>query len=311
MSAVDDLLKALYTVYGDAATLTDPRTAHWVVEGSELLSQQTIPGVDIRTRAENDVVLADITVAGGAVLAHPIHTCVGLLGAQGRQELRLRIRLEPHASATLLAHCLFPNAELAEHRMSAQIELAEGAVLRYSEGHYHGPSGGITVLPEARVRVGPRARLVSDFLLTTGLVGRLALDYTVEVGEDAVAEMRARVFGHARDEIRISDEMVLAGRNARGLIKTRVAVEQQAHAEVIGITRGLAAGARGHMDCLELVRDEAHARAEPIVDVEHPLAKITHEAAVGTVDQNQLETLMAHGLAPEQAVDVIITGMLR
>jgi Fe-S cluster assembly scaffold protein SufB len=47
------------------------------------------------------------------------------------------------------------------------------------------------------------------------------------------------------------------------------------------------------------------------VDVEHPLAKITHEAAVGTVDQKQLETLMAHGLAPEQAVDVIITGMLR
>jgi Fe-S cluster assembly scaffold protein SufB len=45
--------------------------------------------------------------------------------------------------------------------------------------------------------------------------------------------------------------------------------------------------------------------------VEHPLAKITHEAAVGTVDQKQLETLMAHGLAPEQAVDVIITGMLR
>jgi Fe-S cluster assembly scaffold protein SufB len=90
-----------------------------------------------------------------------------------------------------------------------------------------------------------------------------------------------------------------------------VAVEQEAHAEVIGITRGLAEGARGHMDCLELVRDQAHARAEPIVDVEHPLAKITHEAAVGTVDQKQLETLMAHGLAPEQAVDVIITGMLR
>jgi Fe-S cluster assembly scaffold protein SufB len=311
MNAMDDLLKALYAVYGDAGTLTDPRTAHLVVEGSRLLSAQTIPGVDIHTREEGGVVFADITVAGDAQVAQPIHTCVGLLGARGSQQLQLRIRLEPRASAALLAHCLFPNAELAEHRMAAEIELAEGAVLRYSEGHYHGPSGGVTVIPEARLRVGPRARLVSDFSLTTGLVGRLALDYYIEVGEDAVAEMRARVFGHARDEIRISDEMVLAGRNARGLIKTRVAVEQEARAEVIGITRGLAEGARGHMDCLELVRDQAHARAEPIVDVEHPLAKITHEAAVGTVDQKQLETLMAHGLAPEQAVDVIITGMLR
>lgn len=43
----------------------------------------------------------------------------------------------------------------------------------------------------------------------------------------------------------------------------------------------------------------------------HPLAKVTHEAAVGTVDQNQLETLMAHGLDPEQAIDVIVTGILQ
>ena len=65
------------------------------------------------------------------------------------------------------------------------------------------------------------------------------------------------------------------------------------------------------MDCLELVRDRALARAEPIVEVSHALAKVTHEAAVGTVDQKQLETLMAHGLTPEQALDVIITGILR
>jgi Fe-S cluster assembly scaffold protein SufB len=65
------------------------------------------------------------------------------------------------------------------------------------------------------------------------------------------------------------------------------------------------------MDCLELVRGRAVARAEPIVEVSHPLAKITHEAAVGTVDQQQLETLMAHGLDPEQAIDLIVTGILQ
>jgi hypothetical protein len=105
--------------------------------------------------------------------------------------------------------------------------------------------------------------------------------------------------------------MYLNGKHARGLIKTRVAVCGQASSEVIGITHGNAEGARGHMDCMEIVRDQAIATAEPIVKVTHPLAKITHEAAVGTVDQKQLETLMAHGLMPEQAVDMVITGMLR
>jgi Fe-S cluster assembly scaffold protein SufB len=58
-------------------------------------------------------------------------------------------------------------------------------------------------------------------------------------------------------------------------------------------------------------RERATARAEPIVDVSHPLARVTHEAAVGTVDQTQLETLMAYGLRPEEAIDVIVTGILQ
>ena len=65
------------------------------------------------------------------------------------------------------------------------------------------------------------------------------------------------------------------------------------------------------MDCTELVKDRAVARAEPVVNVGHPLAKVTHEAAIGSVDQKQLETLMAHGLTPDEAVDVIIMGLLR
>jgi Fe-S cluster assembly scaffold protein SufB len=126
-----------------------------------------------------------------------------------------------------------------------------------------------------------------------------------------VAEIAARVYGHATDAISLRDEMSLAGRNARGLIKSRVAVEDDATSEVIGITHGKAEGARGHMDCTELVRDRAQARAEPIVDVQHPQAKVTHEAAIGSVDQKQLETLMAHGLTPDEAVEIIILSLLR
>jgi hypothetical protein len=96
----------------------------------------------------------------------------------------------------------------------------------------------------------------------------------------------------------------------RGLIKSRIALDGDATAEVTGITEGHAAGARGHVDCMELVRERAVGRAIPIVQVTHPLAKVTHEAAIGSVDQQQMETLMAHGLSPEEAVDVIIKGIL-
>lgn len=195
--------------------------------------------------------------------------------------------------------------------MDATIEIDSGAELRYAEGHYHGPFGGVTVLPTARVRINPHGRYISDFSLASGRVGKLRIDYAVNVDAYAVAELTAKVFGHAEDEIEIREEALLSGESARSLIKTRVALEGHARAEIIGVTEGKARGARGHVDCTEIVTDQAVAQAIPIVKVTHPLAKVTHEAAIGSIDQKQLETLMAHGLTPEQAVEIVVAGLLR
>ena len=104
---------------------------------------------------------------------------------------------------------------------------------------------------------------------------------------------------------------MLRGERSRGLIKTRVVLEDEARAEIIGMTEAYAKGARGHVDCMEIVQGRAHASAIPIVRVFHPEAKVTHEAAIGSVDKKELETLMARGLTPEQAVEMIVSGVLR
>jgi Fe-S cluster assembly scaffold protein SufB len=38
---------------------------------------------------------------------------------------------------------------------------------------------------------------------------------------------------------------------------------------------------------------------------------VTHEAAIGTVNRKELESLLARGLDEDEAVDLIIRGMLR
>ena len=48
----------------------------------------------------------------------------------------------------------------------------------------------------------------------------------------------------------------------------------------------------------------------PVVDVQHPKAHVTHEAAIGSVDTKQLETLMSRGLTEDEAVELIIQGLL-
>ena len=59
---------------------------------------------------------------------------------------------------------------------------------------------------------------------------------------------------------------------------------------------------------MEIVQGQASAIS--IVRVFHPEAKVTHEAAIGSVDKKALEALMARGLSPEQAVEMMVSGIL-
>ena len=310
MTELDKLLQVLDDRGVDRAILADTRTAHVMASGHRLLSQRQVPGLELDARETPDGIVASIRVARDAQLTQPLHLCFGVLPAVGRQHIEMSLVLEEGAALDIVAHCFFPNAEKVEHVMDARVEIGDGARLSYAEAHYHGPWGGVTVVPRATVKVGKHALYRSDFSLITGHVGKLDIDYEVEADEEAVVELTARVFGHGKDSIRIRERLILAGRGARGLIKTRVALEHDATAEIIGITEGRAAHARGHVDCMEIVKDRAVASAEPLVKVTHPLAKVTHEAAIGSVDHHQMETLMAHGLSPEEAVDLIVGGLL-
>jgi hypothetical protein len=270
------------------------------VEGLEVDAKETLTGIR-----------AEVTVKEGIKIKNPIHLCFGVLHKKGTQKIRMDVKLEKDSSAHFIAHCIFPKAEKVRHLMDAVVEIGEGAEMKYAETHYHGLYGGIEVVPKSIVKIGRNGRYFSEFTLIDGRVGMLDIDYAVDAGENAVTELTVRVFGHANDQIKIKETVVLAGENARGLIKTRVAVEDEALVEVTGITEGNAAGARGHVDCMEIVKDRAVAKAIPIVNVTNPLAKVTHEAAIGSVDKRQMETLMAHGLTPEEAVDIIVRGVLK
>lgn len=57
----------------------------------------------------------------------------------------------------------------------------------------------------------------------------------MHVAASAVAELTSKVFGRENDLMHIKEKMVLAGAYARGLIKTRVALENAAQGEMTGI----------------------------------------------------------------------------
>jgi len=309
-SDFEAILKAYERSGGDPNFLRSPKVASLVISGNRVLGTNQVPGVQIVPEEIEHGVRVRVIVEPEARLDVPAHLCFGVIPAEGVQEILPEFEIGEGARAEFIAHCTFPNAVKVKHLMEARIHVGKNATMKYSETHYHGETGGVEVIPKAEVTVDEGGRYTSEFALTTGRVGKLAFDYVVDVAARGTAELVVKAYGYGDDAITVKETIRLNEEYARGLAKSRIAVRDEATSEVMGSTEGNAPFARGHVDCIEIVRDQAVASAIPVVRVRDDRAHVTHEAAIGTVNKKELETLMARGLDEETAVDVIIRGML-
>lgn len=280
------------------------------IHGNRVVGSDLAPGLEVDVDERDDGIGAHIVVQQGTKLAQPVHICFGLLPEDGVQRIDMQIEVGDDADASVQAHCTFPNAVNVEHRMDARISVGANANYSYFERHVHGKEGGVLVLPKAHVEVGEGARFKTEFELLRGYAGKIAFDYETVCAAHATLEMVARISGRGGDDINIREVGKLDGAHSRAVLKSSIALRDHARAEVYNELTAHGAHARGHVDCKEIVQGEAVARAVPIVEVNHPTAHVTHEAAIGSVDSKQLETLMSRGLDEETAVELIIDGLL-
>lgn len=311
MTEDKNLAHDLYNTTGeDEHNLDDPNVAHVMVHHNQVISSQEIPGLHVSVEEEENGIRMTFTVDPGTIIEKPVHLCFGMMPEEGLQEINMETNIGDGAEVYVRSHCTFPFAKEVVHKMDAVINIGREAKYSYFERHIHSKEGGVTVIPKARVNVDEGGRFNTEFELIKGRVGAIDIEYETTCAAYATMEMTARINGSGDDTIRINEIGHLHGEHARGVLVSHVAVQDRARADILNTLTATAAHARGHVDCKEIIQDEAVARAVPIVEVRHPRAHITHEAAIGSVDTKQLETLMSRGLDEEAAVDLIIQGLL-
>lgn len=311
MSSSDSIAEDLRRSIGLAGGhVFEDDVARLEIHGNQVVGQHLLPGLEVAVEEREHGIRALIRLEAGTRIDKPVHICFGVMPERGRQDIEMDVTIEEQASVDIMAHCTFPNAVDVQHNMQGIVRVGQGASYTYYERHIHGPAGGTHVVPHAKIYLDEDALFKTDFELIRGRCGVIDIDYEAEVGARAVVDMLTRVSGREDDYIRIREAATLSGEGAAGILTSHIALREQAQAVVENELTALAPHARGHVDCKEIVLDQARARAVPIVNVQHPKAHVTHEAAIGSVDSKQLQTLMARGLSEEQAADLIIQGLL-
>jgi len=308
--------QAIVDVYkkvgGDANTLIDSHFGSLVINGDKVLGKNEIEGLHIRHRSIKNGVSVKIFVDEGTKIEFPVHLCFGMLPKEGIQVIRSEFFISDDAEVNFLSHCMFPNAVHIEHIMDAKVHIGENAHMSYVEEHFHSRSGGTWVYPTLVGEIGKNGRLFEEFKLVRGRVGTLKIDYEIEQGERSVCELLTKVYAKEDDKVEMREALFLNGEYAAGTTKTRVVLSDRSYGEVLGEVAGNAPYTRGHVDCQEIIQgDESVAVSIPKISVRNPLAKVTHEAAIGRIDKKELETLMSRGLTKDEAVDVVVKGLLR
>lgn len=311
IAAKTKLINELYeTTDTDVHVLNDPDVAYLVVHHDEVIGAHLIPGLSVDTSQIDDGLDVRIGLAAGTIVKKPVHLCFGMMPEEGIQRIIMHVDIEEDAKIVVKAHCTFPFAVDVKHIMDATIKIGKNAEYSYFERHIHSPKGGVKVYPTAAITLDEGAKFKTEFELLKGRVGEIYIDYETTCHKNSVMEMISRVNGTGEDIINIKETSHLVGEGARGVLTSRIAVRDNARAEVYNTLTAHAPFTRGHVDCHEIVQGNGTARAIPIVDVADPHAHVTHEAAIGSVDNKQLETLMARGLTEDEAVELIIEGLL-
>ena len=306
-----ELAQKLYATTGeDEHNLKDPSVAHLMVHHDQVISSRILPGLTVQPETRDGALHIRFLVEDGIRIEQPVHLCFGMMPEEGVQKIVMDVEIGEGASVAVRSHCTFPFAVDVLHTMDAHILVGRNAEYYYYERHVHSENGGVTVVPKATVHLEEGAYFQTEFELLKGRVGKLDITYETFCKADSVMDMRARINGTGDDILKISEIGHLLGERSRGALTSFIALRDRARAEIFNKIVASAPYVRGHVDCKEIVQGQATASAIPVVEVNHPLAHVTHEAAIGSVDTRQLETLMSRGLDEDAAVELIIQGML-
>ena len=298
---------------GNEKVLIDNKFGSIVINENKVLGKNEINGFHvIKHESIKEGVNVKIFIDEKVKIESPIHLCFGMLPKEGKQVINSEFFIGKDAKVEFLAHCTFPNAKHIEHIMNSRVSIGVNGNMSYIEEHYHSESGGTLVYPKLRGEIKEGGKLSEEFRLTRGRVGILNIDYEIEQDERSACDLLTKVYGKKDDRIEVRESLHLNGEYAAGTAKSRIVLIDNAFGDVLGEIEGNAAYTRGHMDCHEVVHGKgARAASTPKISVENPLARVTHEAAIGRINKKELETLMARGLTEEEAVDIIVRGLLK
>ncbi len=253
---------------------------------------------------------AFIWVKEGVRADLPLQACFLLETERLAQLPYILVLAEPRSKLNILSGCVMsPRCPVALHGSITEIYVGEGAEITFNLVHNFQP--GFHVRPKVGALVEEGGVYIENYIERGRPESSQLFPTVILRGRNSRAELRSFFFGRGTSDMDIGGGIIFTGEGSRGEVVSRSVVTEEAKVRMRGVLKAYASGVRGHLECRSiLLSEKAEVRAFPNLSSLQPDATLTHEAAVGKIEEEQLYYLMSRGMSREEAASAIIRGFL-
>lgn len=249
-----------------------------------------------------------IRAGAGVVAQNPIQSCLYIATDGFSQNVHNIVVAEEGSEMHIITGCATaPHLTAGLHVGVSEFYVKKGATLKFTMVHDWGET--VDVRPRTVAVVEEGGVLISNYICLKP-VGNLQMYPTTYLqGKDAVARFNSILVAGKGTHMDVGSRVVMAAEGARAEIISR-AITTGGTIIARGMLEGDVAGIKAHLECKGLILNDGVMHAIPELIGRVPGVEMSHEAAVGKIDQREIEYLMARGLDEDEAISTIVRGFL-
>ncbi|HYB92570.1 MAG TPA: SufD family Fe-S cluster assembly protein [archaeon] len=243
-------------------------------------------------------------------LTLPVQACL-FIGTQGTIQCPHNVIIaEKNSELHIITGCAtHPNIDQGMHIGISEFYVKEGATITFTM--IHGWAPNFEVRPRTGAIIERNGTFLNNYICFRPVKTLQMYPVAYCIGENSRARYHTLIYGSGDSYIDAGSRAFLRAKGARAEVTARVIAKDRVQIISRGHLVGEVAETKAHLDCRGLMlSSEARIHAIPELEGKVEGTDLSHEAAVGKIQEEQLNYLMARGLNADQATALIVRGFL-
>jgi len=250
-----------------------------------------------------------IRVFKGSKVSRPIQSCLLLQENATLQNVHNIIIIEEGAEAQIITGCsIAPKVKEGLHIGISEFFQEKHSRLTFTMVHNWAEE--FHVRPRSAAILDEGAVFISNYILPKAARSIQMFPSAHLKGKNSVANFNSLLWGLGDSYIDVGSKIILEGDGSRGQANARSICYDRAQIYARGILEARHDNTRAHLDCRGILFSrEGRSLAIPELIAEGaPGATLSHEAAIGPINEEEIHYLMSRGLSREAAIAMIVKG---